>query len=79
MRKLLLALGFSLLLAGTALAGGGEDFPPQQQMAAPQTKVVVVQPANNGGSDWVAPVAVAVVTGVFGLTTAVVVNRRRKK
>jgi len=76
MRSLLAAVVLTLFLVPAAFAGGGNfDEMPQQQMAA-QTKIVVVQP--NGGNDWVVPVSVAVVTGAFGIATALVVNRRRK-
>ena len=77
MKELLVILGFGLLVVGAASGGGVSNDTPQQQMAMPQTKIVVIP--DTGGNDWVVPVSVAVVTGVFGLGTALVVNRRRKR
>ncbi len=70
MRKLLLVIGFGLLVTGAAVAGGSFEEMPQQQMAPQET--------TNNGNDWVVPISVAVVTGGFGVVTALVVSRRRK-
>jgi hypothetical protein len=71
MRKFLVVIGLSLLVAGAALAGGGsfEDMPQQQQMALQE---------DGTDNEWVVPISVAVVTGGFGVVTALVVSRRRK-
>jgi len=69
--KTIAAIILTLFLAPAAFAGGGNfDDMPQQQMAQQE------EVSNN---DWVVPVSVAVVTGVFGLGAALVVSRRRRE
>jgi hypothetical protein len=65
----LLIIG-QLWLSGIVYAGNMTEEMPQQQQMAPQEEV--------SGNDWVVPISVAVVTGGFGVVTALVVSRRRK-
>jgi len=76
MKRFLVILGFSLLVAGTSLAGGGlSEDTPQQQMA-PQGKVVVVTPPSDNTAIYVGAAA----TVVTGLGVALIgVRARRKK
>ena len=65
MMKILLTLGFGLLVAGAAFAGGGDyNDMPQQQVAMPQTKVVVVQPEGDNTAAYVTAGAVIVAAGI---------------
>jgi hypothetical protein len=75
MRKLLVVIGFSLLVAGASLAGGGNfDDMPQQQMA-PQGKVVVVAPPSDNTGAYIAAMATVVAAGLGYLG----VRQARKK
>jgi len=72
MMKILLTLGFGLLVAGAAFAGGGDfNDMSRQQMSMPQTKVVVV---DNTAAYVTAGVTLAV--GVLGYL-GVRANRKR--
>jgi hypothetical protein len=57
-----------LWLSGIVYAGNMAEQMPQQ--VASQEEV--------SDNDWVVPISVAVVTGGFGVITALVVSRRRK-
>ncbi len=77
MKKLLLALGFSLLVAGSAFAGGPSGDEPMQQQMAPQGKIVVnlpPAPPRDNTAAYVTAAAVVVAAGIGYLG----VRRNRK-
>jgi len=69
MKKLLLVIGFGLLVTGAAFAGGGFEDMPQQQVAPQET------PRDNTGAYLV---AAAALTAAGTIAAATVASRRKK-